>query len=80
MSPEIIRSLIMILGPAGLAWAVWVTMSHMKARNELDALRLHISEHYAKNDALKAIDDKLDRISAMVNRIEGQLASTSPKV
>jgi len=79
MTPDIIKTICMILGPAAIAWAVWVTMSHMKAKNELDALKLYVAENYAKKELIDRVFSKLDELSSMVNRIEGQLTATTTK-
>lgn len=79
MSNELIKTLLTILGPFGIGWAIWVTMSHMKSKNDLDALKLYIADNYAKTPALQAIDAKLDIISGMVHTIVGRLGITVTK-
>ena len=79
MSTELIKTLLSILCPFGIGWAIWVTMSHMKAKSELDALKLYISDNYAKTNALQAIDAKLDIISGMVHTLVGRLGITVTK-
>lgn len=79
MTPDMIKTIVLVLGPFGIGWAIWVTMSHMKSKNELDALKLYVADNYAKNDALKAIDTKLDIISGMVHTLVGRLGITVTK-
>jgi 5,10-methenyltetrahydromethanopterin hydrogenase len=79
MTPELLKSLMTILGPFAIGWAIWVTVSHMKAKNEIDALKLYVAENYAKKELIDKVFAKLDELSGMVNRIEGQLITASKK-
>lgn len=77
MTPEAIETLFKVLGPVAVIWLTWVTVSHWKTKSELDALKLYVAENYAKNDALKAIDTKLEAISGMVHTLIGRLGASS---
>ncbi len=79
MSPDVIKTIVMLLGPFAIGWAIWVTVSHMKAKNELDSLKLYVAENYAKKELIDKVFAKLDELSGMVNRIEGQLITASKK-
>lgn len=79
MSPDLIRSFIPFLGAAVVAWLTWVTVSHWSTKKELAELKLYMSENYAKNDALKAIDAKLEHISGMVHTLVGRLSIPAAK-
>jgi hypothetical protein len=79
MSPDAIESLFKLIAPIAVIWLTWVTVSHWKTKSELDALKLYVAENYAKNDALKAIDTKLDAISGMVHTLVGRLGITVTK-
>ncbi len=79
MSIEVLRTLLSVLGPFAIGWAVWVTVSHMKARTKLDALKLYVAENYAKKDVIDQVFQKLDELSGMVHTIAGQLSATNKK-
>lgn len=73
MSPELTKTLVTLLGPFAIGWAIWVTVSHMKAKNELDAFKLKVAEDYAKNGVTDKIFEKLDELSRVVYEIAGKL-------
>lgn len=79
MSLDVLKTLLSVLGPFAIGWAVWVTVSHQKARNELDALKLYVAENYAKKDVIDQVFAKLDELSGMVHNIAGQLSATAKK-
>lgn len=73
MSPALIQTLFSVLGPFGIGWAIWVTVSHIKAKNELDAFKLKVAEDYAKHAVTNKIFEKLDELSRVVYEIAGKL-------
>lgn len=79
MNPDVLKTLATVLGPFALGWSIWVTVSHMKAKNELDALKLYVAENYAKKDVIDKVFKKLDELSGMVHSIAGQLSATAKK-
>lgn len=79
MSADLLKTLATILGPFAVSWAVWVTVSHMKTKEELAQLKLYVAENYAKKDVIEQIFEKLDELSGMVHSIAGQLSVTTKK-
>jgi hypothetical protein len=77
MSPEVVETLFKTFGPVITLWLTWVSVSHWKSKQELDALKLYVAENYIKSDvverALEKMDRKLDEMSGMVHSIAGRL-------
>ena len=74
MNPEVLRTLFMVLAPVAVLWLTWVSVSHWKTRQELDALKLYVAENYVKTDAIEKVFNKLDELSGMVHSIAGKLS------
>lgn len=73
MNPDILKTILTIFGPFAIGWAVWVTVSHMNARKDLDAFKLKVAEEYAKSAVTNLIFKKLDEMSRVVYEIAGKL-------
>lgn len=74
MNPEVLRTLVMVLSPIAVVWLTWVSVSHWKTKQELDALKLYVAENYVKTDAIEKVFNKLDELSGMVHSIAGKLS------
>lgn len=74
MSPEIVRAILMLVGPVAVVWLTWVSVGHWKMKAELDALKLYVAENYVKTDAIEKVFAKLDELSGMVHSIAGKLS------
>lgn len=62
----------------GLAYA-WVLRLELRSQTQqaqLAALRLDVSDNYAKNTAVEKLTDKLDKALAILYRLEGRKEAT----
>jgi hypothetical protein len=73
VTPEWLRWALGLFATPFLGFVWWVILSVQRNKNEIDELKLHVAENYAKNGAMQEVFMELRKLSRVVFEIAGKL-------